>query len=59
MALVRAILAWSLRNRMVVILGFVLMIGLGVRAARRLPIDAVPDVTNVQIQIITTAPALP
>ena len=30
----------------------------GVRAAVSLPIDAVPDVTNVQVQIITAAPAL-
>ena len=58
MALIKAILGWSLRNRMVVILGFVVLAGLGVRAALSLPIDAVPDVTNVQIQIITTAPAL-
>ncbi|MEO7734483.1 MAG: efflux RND transporter permease subunit, partial [Kofleriaceae bacterium] len=58
MAILRAILGWSLRNRMLVILGFVVLAGLGVRAALRLPIDAVPDVTNVQIQIITTAPAL-
>ncbi len=58
MALIRAILAWSLRNRMLVIVGFLALIAFGVRAALRLPIDAVPDVTNVQIQIITTAPAL-
>ncbi|HEX4419206.1 MAG TPA: efflux RND transporter permease subunit, partial [Kofleriaceae bacterium] len=58
MALIKAILGWSLRNRMLVILGFVVLIGFGVRATLRLPIDAVPDVTNVQIQIITTAPAL-
>ena len=30
----------------------------GVRAAISLPIDAVPDVTNVQVQVITAAPAL-
>lgn len=58
MALIRAILSWSLRNRMLVIVGFAILVGLGVRAAVRLPIDAVPDVTNIQIQIITTAPAL-
>jgi heavy metal efflux system protein len=57
-AIIRAILGWSLRNRMLVILGFVALIGFGVRATLGLPIDAVPDVTNVQIQIITTAPAL-
>jgi cobalt-zinc-cadmium resistance protein CzcA len=58
MAMIRAILGWSLRNRMLVVAGFVIMGALGIRAALRLPIDAVPDVTNVQVQIITTAPAL-
>ena len=58
MAIIRAILAWSLRNRMLVIIGFIVLVGFGVRAALRLPIDAVPDVTNIQIQLITTAPAL-
>jgi cobalt-zinc-cadmium resistance protein CzcA len=57
-ALIRLILGWSLRNRMLVIAGFLVLIGFGARAALRLPIDAVPDVTNIQIQIITTAPAL-
>ena len=58
MAIIKIILGWSLRNRMLVILGFAVLIAFGVRATLRLPIDAVPDVTNVQIQIITTAPAL-
>ncbi len=58
MAIIKAILGWSLRNRLLVIAGFLVMIGFGVRGALKLPIDAVPDVTNVQIQIITTAPAL-
>src|SRR6201999_219132 len=40
------------------IVGCVILIGFGIRAAIRLPIDAIPDVTNVQVQIITTAPAL-
>ena len=35
-----------------------LLIGVGVWSAFRLPIDAVPDVTNVQVQINTNAPAL-
>ena len=32
--------------------------GMGVYSARNLPIDAVPDLTNVQVQVITEAPAL-
>ena len=35
-----------------------LVAGLGVYSALNLPIDAVPDLTNVQVQVITEAPAL-
>ena len=58
MALFRAVIGWSLRNRPVVVLAALLLTLLGVRSAFRLPIDAVPDVTNVQVQIITSSPAL-
>jgi cobalt-zinc-cadmium resistance protein CzcA len=34
------------------------MIGAGVYSLRSLPIDAVPDITNVQVQILTSASAL-
>ncbi|MCG8420567.1 MAG: CusA/CzcA family heavy metal efflux RND transporter [Proteobacteria bacterium] len=52
------IIEFSIRNRLLVVF-FVLLVGaLGVRAAQELPIDAVPDVTNVQVQVLTTAPAL-
>src|SRR5262249_4541614 len=46
------------KNRAVVLFATVLLVVLGVRSALVLPIDAVPDVTNVQVQIITSAPAL-
>jgi cobalt-zinc-cadmium resistance protein CzcA len=49
---------WSLRHRAVVIAGSLLLVAAGIRAAFLLPIDAVPDVTNVQVQVITTSPAL-
>jgi cobalt-zinc-cadmium resistance protein CzcA len=58
MALFRAIVRWSLGNRPAVVLLALVLTLLGVRAAIRLPIDAQPDVTNVQVQIITSAPAL-
>src|SRR4030095_7811493 len=58
MAFLAAIVAWSLRNRPIVIMVTILFAVIGVRAATKLPIDAVPDITNVQIQIITPAPAL-
>ncbi len=56
--MIERVLEWSLRNRFVVLaLTGVLVLG-GVAAMRELPIDAVPDVTNVQVQVLTTAPAL-
>jgi cobalt-zinc-cadmium resistance protein CzcA len=58
MAFLSAIVAWSLRNRLLVLLATLLFTLFGVRSAMKLPIDAVPDVTNIQVQVITTAPAL-
>lgn len=58
MAFLSAVVAWSLRNRAIVLVATVLFLAFGVRAATELPIDAVPDVTNVQVQVITAAPAL-
>ena len=58
MRLLSAIVHWSLQNRPIVLVATLLLILFGVRAARNLPIDAVPDVTNIQVQIITSAPAL-
>jgi heavy metal efflux system protein len=48
----------ALRNRFLVLMGTVFVAGLGVYSALNLPIDAVPDLTNVQVQVITEAPAL-
>ena len=58
MGLLNSIVGWSLGNRPVVLALLALLVFLGLDAARSLPIDAVPDVTNVQVQVITTAPAL-
>lgn len=58
MALLALVVRWSLRNRAVVLVATLLFAIVGVRSALDLPIDAVPDLTNVQVQIITPAPAL-
>lgn len=52
------ILAAVLRNRAVVLIATVLLVAAGVRSAQQLPIDAVPDVTDVQVQILTSSPGL-
>jgi cobalt-zinc-cadmium resistance protein CzcA len=52
------IIDWSLRYRFLVLAIFVIAIGSGFMALRRLPIDAFPDTTPVQVQINTVAPSL-
>lgn len=47
-----------LRYRFLVIAFAVLLVIAGVAAVYRLPIDAVPDITPVQVQILTKSPAL-
>lgn len=56
--MVNRIIEWSLNNRFVVMLVCLIIIGGGVLSATKLPLDAVPDLTNVQVQILTTSPAL-
>ncbi|MCC7492072.1 MAG: efflux RND transporter permease subunit [Fimbriimonadaceae bacterium] len=43
----------ALEQRGVVLLGSAMLVALGLLAASRLPLDAVPDVTNVQVQVNT------
>src|SRR5512145_1391228 len=52
------ILAWSLGHRLLVVLGWATLLLAGVLSALRLPLDAFPDTTPVQVQVNTVAPAL-
>jgi cobalt-zinc-cadmium resistance protein CzcA len=56
--MLNSLIETALRNRFLVLMGTLLIAGLGVHSALNLPIDAVPDLTNVQVQVITEAPAL-
>jgi cobalt-zinc-cadmium resistance protein CzcA len=49
------IIGFSIRQRWFVLATVALLCALGVYSATRLPIDAVPDITNVQVQINTEA----
>ena len=50
------ILAFSIRNRWLVIIAAIAVGVLGAWNFTRLPIDAVPDITNVQVQVNSLAP---
>ena len=52
------IVALSLRYKLLVLVAFVLIAVLGVRAWQRVPLDAFPDVTPVQVNIYTESPGL-
>jgi len=54
----KSLVEFCIRHRFLVIFGVLLAGVLGVRAAQHLPIDAVPDVTNIQVQALTNAPSL-
>ena len=54
--MIEKLLDFSIRHRWLVLLGALALGALGVFNYARLPIDAVPDITNVQVQINTSAP---
>lgn len=56
--MLNSIITWSLRNRLLVIALATIVVGAGLYALERLPIDAYPDTTPVMVQVNTTAPAL-
>jgi cobalt-zinc-cadmium resistance protein CzcA len=55
--MLNAIIGFSIRNKLIVGLLTLGLVGFGVVELTRLPIDAVPDITNNQVQVITVAPS--
>jgi heavy metal efflux system protein len=54
--MIDAILSFAIRQRWLVMIAVLAMAGFGIWNFARLPIDAVPDITNVQVQINSRAP---
>src|SRR5262245_66198635 len=52
------ILEFSVRQRVLVVMGAFALFLAGLWSATRLPMDAIPDITGVQVQVNTTVPAL-
>lgn len=53
--MINPILTFSVRQRLLVLLATLLLTGFGWVSLRQIPIDAFPDVTNVQVQVLATA----
>ena len=56
--MIERIVDFSIRRRWLVLLVTLIAAASGLWSLTKLPIDAVPDVTNVQVQVNATAPAL-
>jgi cobalt-zinc-cadmium resistance protein CzcA len=52
------ILEFSVRQRVLVLMGALALLLVGLWSATKLPMDAIPDITGVQVQVNTTVPAL-
>ena len=56
--MLNAIVEAALRYKVLVLVGFAILVGLGVMAFRQVPVDAFPDVTPTQVNIYTESPGV-
>ncbi len=52
------IIAYSIKNKLIIGLFVLALVGWGIYEVTQLPIDAVPDITDNQVQVITVSPSL-
>ncbi len=56
--MIKAIIAFSVRNKLIILLLVLGLAGAGIYSLSQLPIDAVPDITNNQVQVVTVSGSL-
>jgi len=56
--MIERLISFTLKQRLLVVICVVLMVALGVYSFLKLPIDAFPDVTNIQVEVLSSAPGL-
>ena len=56
--MISRIISFSVKNKFIVGLFVIALIGWGTYSLSKLPIDAIPDITNNQVQVISLAPSL-
>ena len=52
------IIQFSVNNKLIIGIFMLFLIAYGIYEVKRLPIDAVPDITDNQVQVLTVTPAL-
>ena len=55
--MIAALIRWSVGNRFLVLLATLFLTAAGVWGVRTTPVDALPDLSDVQLNIRTTLPA--
>ena len=56
--MLKKIIDFSIANKLIIGLFVITLVGWGSYEVTRLPIDAVPDITDNQVQVITVSPSL-
>lgn len=52
------LISFSLKNRLFVLISFLLLIGAGIQSLTQLPVDAFPEISPTQVKIIQRAPGM-
>ena len=56
--MIEKVIAFSLKQRALILIVLAILVGVGVYSFLTLPIDAFPDVTNIQVEVVAAAPGL-
>lgn len=56
--MIERIISFSIKNKIITIIGILFLIIAGLYSLLKIPLDAVPDITNNQVQIVTVSPSL-
>ncbi len=54
--MIAQVIRWSIHNRFLILVGTALLVAWGLYALRNLPLDAIPDLSDVQVIVKTTYP---
>ena len=54
--MIEAVIRWSVGNRVFVLLATAILVGVGIYAVKNTPVDAIPDLSDVQVIIKTSYP---
>src|SRR6478735_9793517 len=55
--MLQKIISLSIKNKLLIGVFTIALVAWGIYSLKKLPIDAVPDITNNQVQVITTSPS--